>query len=89
MVMSVYLQKQINQDLISFSLYHAVRCLIMQSFLGVDWKKFGTSAKWVHGCFVLSPLIEGINDPVDHKESGLFIFMSLNLQLISLERFTN
>ncbi|XP_028956801.1 uncharacterized protein [Malus domestica] len=48
-----------------------VRCLIMQSFLGIDWKNYGNHAKSVPRSFVLGPLMEGLNDPVHHKEFGV------------------
>lgn len=49
----------------------AVRCLIMQSFLGIEWKNYGNSAKSVPETFVLGPFIQALNDPVHHKEFGL------------------
>lgn len=58
-------------------MYNAVRCLIMQSFLGIDWKNYGNHAKAVPRSFVLGPLMEGLNDPVHHKEFGLLSFLIL------------
>ncbi|KAL6279881.1 hypothetical protein ACE6H2_016762 [Prunus campanulata] len=58
-----------------------VRCLIMQSFLDIDWKKYGTHAKSVPVSFVLGPLMEGINDPVHHKEFGVKgIYSSMTIE---------
>ncbi|XP_029120003.1 uncharacterized protein [Elaeis guineensis] len=48
-----------------------VRCLIMQSFLDVDWDKYGNSAHIVPRSFVLGPLIRGLNDVVHHKDFGV------------------
>ncbi|KAJ4843995.1 hypothetical protein Tsubulata_036713, partial [Turnera subulata] len=41
-----------------------VRCLIMQSFLGIDWMKYGGAAQSVPESFFLGPFMEGLNDPV-------------------------
>ncbi|KAJ9556344.1 hypothetical protein OSB04_010958 [Centaurea solstitialis] len=49
----------------------AVRCLIMQSVFGIEWKNHGNYAKFVPRDFVLGPFIQGLNDPVHHKEFGL------------------
>ncbi|KDP39960.1 hypothetical protein JCGZ_03491 [Jatropha curcas] len=48
-----------------------VRCLIMQSFLGIEWMEYGDAAKSVPESFVLGPFIEGLNDPVHHKDFGV------------------
>nr|XP_011465219.1 PREDICTED: uncharacterized protein LOC101309934 [Fragaria vesca subsp. vesca] len=48
-----------------------VRCLIMQSFLGIDWMHSGTPARSVPRHFVLGSFIQGLNDPVHHKEFGV------------------
>ncbi|XP_058009472.1 uncharacterized protein LOC131168902 [Hevea brasiliensis] len=48
-----------------------VRCLIMQSFLGIEWMKYGDTAKSVPESFILGPLLEGLNDPVHHKDFGV------------------
>ncbi|KAJ6342279.1 hypothetical protein OIU77_023429 [Salix suchowensis] len=48
-----------------------VRCLIMESFLGIEWLKYGNTAKSVSESFVLGPFIEGLNDPVHHKDFGV------------------
>ncbi|XP_043812569.1 uncharacterized protein LOC110629722 isoform X3 [Manihot esculenta] len=48
-----------------------VRCLIMQSFLGIEWMKYGNIAKSVPKSFILGPLLEGLNDPVHHKDFGV------------------
>ncbi|XP_073307956.1 uncharacterized protein [Primulina huaijiensis] len=47
-----------------------VRCLIMESFLDIDWKNCGSSAKLVPMNFILGPLIQALNDPVQHKNFG-------------------
>ncbi|XP_043715500.1 uncharacterized protein LOC122663896 isoform X2 [Telopea speciosissima] len=48
-----------------------VRCLIMQSFLDIDWKNHYHWAKQVPKSFVLGPLIEGLNDTVHHRDFGV------------------
>ncbi|XP_073122421.1 uncharacterized protein [Henckelia pumila] len=47
-----------------------VRCLIMESFLDIDWKNYGSSPKFVPTDFILGPLIQALNDPVQHKDFG-------------------
>lgn len=44
----------------------------MQSFLGIEWMKYEDFAESVPESFVLGPFIEGLNDPVHHKDFGLF-----------------
>ncbi|KAL8152196.1 hypothetical protein V2J09_009956 [Rumex salicifolius] len=53
-----------------------VRCLIMQSFLDIEWKKQGNTANLFPESFLLGPFIEGLNDPVHHKDFGLKGFYS-------------
>ncbi|KAJ0047909.1 hypothetical protein Pint_15756 [Pistacia integerrima] len=48
-----------------------VRCLIMQSFLGIEWKNYENCANLVPESFVLGPFMEGLNDPVHHKDFGV------------------
>ncbi|KAL0446379.1 UNVERIFIED_CONTAM: hypothetical protein Slati_1765800 [Sesamum latifolium] len=48
-----------------------VRCLIMESFLAIEWENYGCCAKLVPRDFILGPLIRGLNDPVHHKEFGV------------------
>ncbi|KAL0326606.1 UNVERIFIED_CONTAM: hypothetical protein Sangu_1738600 [Sesamum angustifolium] len=48
-----------------------VRCLIMQSFLAIEWENYGCCVKLVPKDFILGPLIRGLNDPVHHKEFGV------------------
>ena len=50
---------------------NAVRCMIMQSFLGFEWRKYGSFAKSVPESFILGPLMEALNDPVHHNDFGL------------------
>ncbi|XP_078440236.1 tRNA/rRNA methyltransferase (SpoU) family protein [Wolffia australiana] len=55
-------------------LFHAnpqVRCLIMHSFLSMDWKSRRYLVKYVPKEFVLRPFILGLNDPIHHGEFGL------------------
>ncbi|XP_057773845.1 uncharacterized protein LOC130993110 isoform X2 [Salvia miltiorrhiza] len=47
-----------------------VRCLIMQSFLGIKWDNYGCCARVVPKSFILGPFIRALNDPVHHKEFG-------------------
>nr|XP_043612363.1 uncharacterized protein LOC122584195 isoform X2 [Erigeron canadensis] len=48
-----------------------VRCLIMQSVFGIEWKNHGNYAKFVSRDFILGPFIQGLNDSVHHKDFGL------------------
>ena len=74
--------------LLKFSMHIAVRCLIMNSFLCMDWKSQRRYARYVPKCFILGPFILGLNDPIHHKDFGqylkslifpvLMIFISVN-----------
>ena len=48
----------------------AVRCLVMQSFLDIEWERYKGYAQMVPRGFVLGPLIRGLNDVVHHKDFG-------------------
>lgn len=48
-----------------------VRCFIMQSFLGIEWNNHGNCAKLVPDSFIFGPFMQGLNDPVHHKEFGV------------------
>ncbi|XP_019190926.1 PREDICTED: uncharacterized protein LOC109185383 isoform X1 [Ipomoea nil] len=48
-----------------------VRCLIMQSFLGIEWRKYKCCAELISQNFIFGPLMEGLNDPVHHKDFGV------------------
>ncbi|VFQ70505.1 unnamed protein product [Cuscuta campestris] len=48
-----------------------VRCLIMQSFLGIEWREYERCADLIPQNFIFGPLMEGLNDPVHHKDFGL------------------
>ncbi|XWS49177.1 hypothetical protein CRYUN_Cryun13aG0141400 [Craigia yunnanensis] len=48
-----------------------VRCMIMQSFLGIEWSKYGSCVKSVPKSFILGPLMEALNDPVHHNDFGV------------------
>ncbi|XP_052209740.1 uncharacterized protein LOC127813058 isoform X2 [Diospyros lotus] len=48
-----------------------VRCLVMESFLGIEWKNYGHCTKLVPEDFVLGPFIQGLNDPMHHKDFGI------------------
>jgi len=45
----------------------------MQSFLDVEWKNQGNCRKLFPEDFVLGALMQGLNDPVHHKDFGLSI----------------
>lgn len=58
-----------------------VRCLIMESFLGIDWDRYENLAHKVPRSFILGPLIRGLNDVVHHKDFGLKgIYMSKTIE---------
>nr|XP_048320592.1 uncharacterized protein LOC107430356 isoform X2 [Ziziphus jujuba var. spinosa] len=48
-----------------------VRCLIMESFLGIKWQDYGESVNLVPETFILGSFLQGLNDPVHHKEFGV------------------
>ncbi|KAM7273825.1 hypothetical protein ACFE04_028489 [Oxalis oulophora] len=48
-----------------------VRCMILQSFLDIQWSNYGSSAKLVPESFVLGSFMEALNDPVHHKNFGV------------------
>ncbi|KAF5735116.1 hypothetical protein HS088_TW15G00616 [Tripterygium wilfordii] len=48
-----------------------VRCLIMQSFLGVEWITYGMCGKLVPESFVLGPFVKALDDPVHHTGFGV------------------
>lgn len=52
----------------------------MQSFLAIKWDNYGCYAKVVPKNFILGPFVRALNDPVHHKEFGLFI-LSHELQI--------
>ncbi|KAL2903102.1 putative methyltransferase TARBP1 [Bienertia sinuspersici] len=47
-----------------------VRCLIMKSFLDIEWKNQGNCRALFPEEFVLGAFIQGLNDPVHHKDFG-------------------
>ena len=51
-----------------------VRCLVMQSFLDVEWKTQGNFRNLFPEDFVLGELMQGLNDPVHHKDFGLSLY---------------
>ncbi|KAL6648997.1 hypothetical protein ACP70R_013221 [Stipagrostis hirtigluma subsp. patula] len=48
-----------------------VRCLVMQSFLDIEWEHYQVCAQIIPRGFVLGPLIRGLNDVVHHKDFGI------------------
>lgn len=48
-----------------------VRCLIMQSFLAIEWRDEVPCLKSLPETFIIGPFIEALNDPVQHKDFGL------------------
>lgn len=44
----------------------------MESFLGIKWKDYGKSVNSVPETFILGSFLQGLNDPVHHKEFGLY-----------------
>lgn len=57
----------------------------MQSFLDIEWKDYGELANSVPETFVLVSLLQGLNDPIHHKEFGLsltfIVIFSLHLRV--------
>ncbi|KAH9607099.1 hypothetical protein KSS87_005028 [Heliosperma pusillum] len=48
-----------------------VRCYIMKSFLDINWKSQDNCRKMFPEDFILGAFIQGLNDPVHHKDFGL------------------
>ncbi|XP_020874905.1 uncharacterized protein LOC9306167 isoform X1 [Arabidopsis lyrata subsp. lyrata] len=48
-----------------------VRCTVMESFFGIEWRRYKTCTQSMSQTFVLGPFIEGLNDPTHHKDFGL------------------
>ncbi|CAA3014630.1 uncharacterized protein LOC111390252 [Olea europaea subsp. europaea] len=48
-----------------------VRCIIMQSFLALEWTDHGSSMNSMPEDFILGPFIQGLDDPVHHKDFGV------------------
>ncbi|XP_023635654.1 uncharacterized protein LOC17880577 isoform X1 [Capsella rubella] len=48
-----------------------VRCTVMESFLCIEWRRYKTCTQSMSQTFVLGPFIEGLNDPIHHKDFGL------------------
>lgn len=42
----------------------------MQSFLDINWEDYGSYVKSVPETFVFGPFMQGLNDPIQHKEFG-------------------
>ncbi|KAJ0236798.1 tRNA/rRNA methyltransferase [Hirschfeldia incana] len=48
-----------------------VRCTVMESFMGIEWRRYKTCTQSMSQSFVLGPFIEALNDSVHHKDFGL------------------
>ncbi|XP_074269533.1 uncharacterized protein LOC141592672 [Silene latifolia] len=48
-----------------------VRCYIMKSFLDIDWKSQDNCREMFPEDFILGAFMQGMNDPVHHKDFGL------------------
>ncbi|XP_024005166.1 uncharacterized protein LOC18030139 [Eutrema salsugineum] len=48
-----------------------VRCTVMESFLGIEWKRYKTCTQSMSQTFVLGPFIVALNDSVHHRDFGL------------------
>ncbi|KAG2238964.1 hypothetical protein Bca52824_089824 [Brassica carinata] len=48
-----------------------VRCTVMESFMGIEWRRYKTCTQSMSQTFVLGPFIEALNDSVHHKDFGL------------------
>ncbi|MED6156669.1 hypothetical protein PIB30_016406 [Stylosanthes scabra] len=44
---------------------------ILKSFLDINWEDYGNYINSVPEDFVLGPFMQGLNDPIHHKEFGL------------------
>ncbi|CAI0417745.1 unnamed protein product [Linum tenue] len=48
-----------------------VRCLVLQSFLGIEWAKYGETAISLPESFILGPFLHALNDPIHHRDFGV------------------
>ncbi|CAH8386786.1 unnamed protein product [Eruca vesicaria subsp. sativa] len=48
-----------------------VRCTVMESFMGIEWRRYKTCTQSMSQTFVLGPFIEALNDSTHHKDFGL------------------
>uniref|UniRef100_A0A1J3HNC1 tRNA (guanosine(18)-2'-O)-methyltransferase TARBP1 n=1 Tax=Noccaea caerulescens TaxID=107243 RepID=A0A1J3HNC1_NOCCA len=48
-----------------------VRCTVMESFSGIEWRRYKTCTQSMSQTFVLGPFVEALNDFVHHKDFGL------------------
>jgi len=61
----------------------------MQSFLDINWENYGNYIKSVPETFVLGPFMQGLNDPIHHKEFG-WCFTPLGpFQMVSFYPYLN
>lgn len=51
----------------------------MQSFLALEWTDHGSSMNSMPEDFILGPFIQGLDDPVHHKDFGLLISLDETL----------
>lgn len=59
----------------------------MESFLGIDWKIYGNCSELVPEAFVLGPFIQGLNDPVHHKDFGKLLSCLASCRLCVTELY--
>lgn len=50
--------------------YIVVRCTVMESFSGIEWRRYKTCTQSMSQTFVLGPFVEALNDSVHHKDFG-------------------
>lgn len=55
----------------------------MQSFLDINWENYGNYLRSVPEAFILGPFMQGLNDPIQHKEFGLSIAILDNCQCLT------
>ncbi|CAA7028190.1 unnamed protein product [Microthlaspi erraticum] len=48
-----------------------VRCTVMESFMGIEWRRYKTCTQSMSQTFVLGPFVEALNDSAHHKDFGL------------------
>jgi len=56
----------------------------MESFFGIEWRRYKTCTQSMSQTFVLGPFIEGLNDPTHHKDFGMcFLKKCIPMSLIN------
>lgn len=59
----------------------------MESFMGIEWRRYKTCTQSMSQTFVLGPFIEALNDSVHHKDFGR-CFLENCIETLLVQCFT-